>query len=117
MKPIQFLLVAFALFALVRVFQKYKQRGLRTSEFLFWGLIWLSTGAIVIVPETTSFLADFLGIGRGTDLILYSSLLVVFYMIFRIHLTLDQVEAEITELVRTAALARMSERHKERPPQ
>ena len=109
MRPIQFLLLAFVLFALAKVIHKYKQRGMRTLEFLLWILVWVGAAFIIIFPDTTIFLAHLLGIGRGADLIMYTSLLIAFYLIFRIHLTLDRLEQEVTEVIRAMALERLTE--------
>jgi hypothetical protein len=73
-------------------------------EFLFWILFWTGAAFIVIFPDSTFFLAKLLGIDRGADVILYSSLLIVFYLIFRIQIALDRIEQEITEVVRAIAL-------------
>ena len=109
MKPIQFVLLAFVLTALLKVIHSYQQRRMRTLNFLFWTLVWLGTAAIIIFPDATSFVAHILGIGRGADLIIYASLLVSFYLIFRIHLMLARLEQEITEIVRAIALQRLTE--------
>jgi len=69
----------------------------------------MGTASIIIFPDATSFVAHLLGIGRGADLIIYMSLLITFYLIFRIHLTLARFEQEITEIVRAIALARLTE--------
>jgi small membrane protein len=109
MKPIQFFLLTFVLIALIKVIYSYKQRGMYTLDFLLWTLVWVGTAFIIIFPDTTSFVAHLLGIGRGADLIIYTSLLIIFYLLFRIHLTLARLEQEITEIVRTIALARLTE--------
>jgi small membrane protein len=109
MRPVQFLLLPCVLFALAKVIRVYKQQGMRTIEFLLWALVWIGSGFIVAFPDAASFLAHIGGIGRGADLIIYTSLLVVFYLIFRIHLMLDRLEQEVTEIVRTIALERLTE--------
>jgi hypothetical protein len=109
MRPAQFLLLAFILAALAKVIHSYQQRRMPTPGFLFWVLIWLGTAAIVIFPDVTSFVAHLLGIGRGADLIIYASLLISFYLIFRIYLALAHLEREVTELVRAIALERLPE--------
>lgn len=108
MRPIQFFLIAFVLFALAKVIQKYTQRGMPLLHFLSWVLVWAAAAIIISFPDTTSFLAHVLGIGRGADLILYIGLLIAFYLIFRIHLTLDRLEQDITEVIRVIALERLS---------
>ena len=109
MKPIQFVLLAFVLTALLKVIHSYQQRRMRTLNFLFWTLVWVGTASIISFPDATSFVAHLLGIGRGADLIIYASLLISFYLIFRIHLMLARLEQEITEVVRAIALERLPE--------
>lgn len=108
MKPVQLLLLAFALFALSRV-RKYKQRGMRKVYLLAWTLVWVGAVIFVLLPESTSLIARVVGIGRGADLITYVGLLGVFYLIWRIHLTLDRLDHEITQIVREMALQRLTE--------
>jgi len=109
MKPIQFLLLAFVLAALIKVMHSYSQGGMQRRSFLFWTLVWLGTATIITFPDATSWLAHVLGIGRGADLILYTSLLISFYLILRIHLLLARLEQEITAIVRAIALERLAE--------
>jgi small membrane protein len=109
MRPAQSLLLAFVLAALAKVLHSYKQRRMAPLDFLFWGLVWIGTASMIIFPDATSFLAHFLGIGRGVDLIMYLSLLISFYLIFRLHLALARLEQAITALVRAIALERLPE--------
>lgn len=108
MKPVQILLLGFVLFAALKVVRTYQGRGMRTPAFAAWTSIWLGTGLIIVFPGVTSLLAQILGIGRGADLIVYAGLLIVFYLIWRIHLTLDRLDAAITEIVRTIALEQLT---------
>jgi hypothetical protein len=109
MRPIQLLLLVFVLVALAKVLHSYTRRGIRSRDFLFWASVWIGTAAIITFPEATSFLAHLLGIGRGADLIIYASLLISFYLILRIHLTLARLEQEITAIVRAIAIERLTE--------
>ena len=108
MKPVQFLLLPLILFALGKVIHKYRRQGMRTGEFLFWVLVWGASALIIAFPTSTSVVAHLLGIGRGADLIMYSALLVVFYLLFRVHLALDRLEQAVTEVVRELALDRIT---------
>jgi len=105
-KPVQILLLAFVGFALARVIHKYRNRAMRTAAFAFWVLVWLASALVILFPDSTSFVARLLGIGRGADLIVYSALIASFYLIFRIQLVLDRFEQAMTEVVRTLALER-----------
>jgi small membrane protein len=109
MKPAQFLLLAFVLAALAKVIHSYQQRRMPIANFLFWALVWIGTACIIIFPDATSFLAHLLGIGRGADLIIYVSLLISFYLIFRLYVAFTRLEQAITELVRAIALEQLPE--------
>lgn len=58
----------------------------------------------VLEPGLTSYVARRLGIGRGTDVVLYLSIALLFYLIFRLSIALEEIRREITELVRKIAL-------------
>jgi hypothetical protein len=107
MKPAQLLLLAFVLAALARVIHSYSQRRMPIADFLFWILVWMGTASVILFPDATSFLAHLLGIGRGADLIIYTSLLISFYLIFRLYLALVRLEQAITEVVRAIALQQL----------
>jgi small membrane protein len=109
MRPAQFLLLAFALAALAKALHSYKRRRMAPLDFLFWGLVWIGTASIIVFPDATSFVAHLLGIGRGADLIMYLSLLISFYLIFRLYVALARLEQAITALVRAIALERLPE--------
>lgn len=108
MKLIQIPLLAFVVFAALKVYETYRRRGLRTPSFLTWTLLWTGSALIIIFPESTSFLARALGIWRGADLIMYVGLLILFYRMFRFQLALEQMNQALTEVVRAMALAQLS---------
>jgi hypothetical protein len=109
MKPAQLLLLPFVLAALAKVIHSYNQRRMPMPDFVFWILVWLGTASVIIFPDATSFLAHLLGIGRGADLIIYTSLLISFYLIFRLFLALTRLEQAITKVVRAIALEHLPE--------
>ena len=101
---IQIIAIIFSLFALSRVFLRAKDKKLSFFELLFWIGIWVSLIIVSTFPFLTSFFAKILGISRGTDLILYGSVGILFYLVFRLYIKLEETEREITKLVRENAL-------------
>ncbi len=101
---IQILAILFCLFALWRVIAKFRRAELKPSEFAMWFIFWLAVGVAFITPASLTYLANLLGIGRGTDLVLYVAVVVVFYLMFRIFVRLEKMEHEITKVVRKEAL-------------
>lgn len=71
---------------------------------LFWILFWGVAGIVAALPQTADEVARLVGVGRGADVVIYLSLVVVFYLIFRLYVKIEQVEGEITRLVRKLSI-------------
>lgn len=108
---IQILLLAFILFAISRVFLRVKEKVLSTQTGFFWIVIWLAALVGVILPGTTTQLASYFGVGRGVDVIVYISLALLFYLVFRIYVMIEDIRHEITFLIRQLALQQGTGRH------
>ncbi|OIO17729.1 hypothetical protein COV56_02555 [Candidatus Kuenenbacteria bacterium CG11_big_fil_rev_8_21_14_0_20_37_9] len=104
MSLIQILALVFCLFALWRVILKFRRQELKITEFFMWLIFWLAVGVAFVTPESLTRLANVLGIGRGADLVLYVAVVVVFYLMFRIFVRLENMERNITKIVRKDAL-------------
>jgi len=104
MEVIQVLIVVFALFALSRAFLRFKDNKLTKNEFIFWALIWVFAIVISFIPNTLGAVSKWLGIGRGADLIIYVSIIIIFYLVFRLYVKLESAEKEITSVVRKIAI-------------
>ena len=100
----QILVILFCLYAAFRVGQKIKTRGLGKRWGAFWLAFWLGVGLVVALPWTTSLLAARLGVTRGVDLVMYVSVIALFYLVFRLTIKIEKLEGNITKLVREIAL-------------
>jgi hypothetical protein len=56
-------------------------------------------------PEHTTELANLIGIGRGTDLVLYLWIILSFIIILNLHLKMKQMLFYLTEVVRFVAIS------------
>lgn len=101
---IQILLVVFLIFAVSRVLMQLKSGNLTASSFIFWSALFLIAIIGVVNPELTTKIANMLGIGRGADVIIYISIVLLFYLVFRLSITIEDLRHEITKLVREIAL-------------
>ncbi len=101
---IQILISLFALFAISRLIIKKTRQELKIPEFFIWLIFWLIASVVVWIPNVTNILANFLGIGRGADLVFYLSILILFYLIFKVYIKIERVEREITKVVRRDSL-------------
>lgn len=71
-----------------------------------WILIWLIVIWVSIFPDSTNIFANLTGIGRGLDLVLILGLIVGYYLIFKMYSMIENMDKEITLLVREIALQR-----------
>ena len=77
-------------------------RNIFSKLFLISGLI---LGFLIVIGEVYLIkIANMLGVGRGTDLILYLALLLVFFFIFYTLNRFSKIRNDITELSRKVAL-------------
>jgi hypothetical protein len=104
MLAFQLIVILFCLYAALRVWQKVRAKSLGRRWGAFWLVFWIGVGMVVALPWTTSLLAARLGVTRGVDLVIYVSVIVLFYLVFRLTLKIEKLEGNITKLVREIAL-------------
>ena len=106
MNDLKFPIIAslFILFALSRALLQFRNGALSWRALLFWVVIWGGAGFIILYPRTTGNLASSLGVSRGSDVIVYTSVIVIFYLLFRIYVYLNEVNYNLTRVVRQIAL-------------
>ena len=100
----QILFSLFALFAVGGVIRKRKDGLLGPKGAIFWTIFWLVAAVAVWWPNSTTILANTFGIGRGTDLVLYISLMIIFYILFRLNVKIEGLNRGLTKMVRKGAL-------------
>ncbi len=80
-------------------------RGWATRRDAFiWTLVWLAAAIAIVWPQSTVVIARMLGIGRGADLILYCSVVVMLVGFLMVYVRLRRIRREMTLLVRRMAL-------------
>ena len=104
MSAIQIILLVIILIIIWRLYRRLASDELTRREFVEWFLLWLAVAFLVIVPETASYLAQLVGVGRGSDLVVYLALLLAFYLLFKIFVRLEHTERDLTAIVRELAL-------------
>lgn len=111
--PIQIILLIFLGFAFSRVILRFKEGSLALGAFLFWAGIWFMAGFTVVFPSFTSYVASQIGIQRGTDAVIYLSLALLFYLIFRTNILIENLKEEISRLTKEITLKRSKNNKKE----
>jgi len=101
---LQIIAAVFAIFALSRAYLRFKERKLSSFAFIFWFAVWIVGMVLVLIPQLATEVARIVGIGRGVDVVVYASIAVLFYMVFRIYIKIEDTQKQITEMARQIAL-------------
>lgn len=90
--------------AFLMTWRRQRQEAIRLFEAGAWSLVWVGAAVVVARPEATTEVAQFLGVGRGADLILYGAVITLLILVFHLHVAHHKLERQLTELVRRQAL-------------
>jgi len=101
MTSIQGLLIASALFAAILSGVVFRSR---LTYRLVAMVLFLAAACFVLVPDATTEVARRLGVGRGTDLLLYIALPAGVHAFLLLYLRTRRLEVKLTEQIRAAAL-------------
>ncbi|MCX7991292.1 MAG: DUF2304 family protein [Proteobacteria bacterium] len=82
----------------------FKRGEIRLRRFFIFISFWLFVLLAIIFPEETNKIAKFFNITRGADFFIYISIIVIFYTLFKIYEKIEQIERNITKIVREIAL-------------
>ena len=100
----QFILIVVGVSGIAWVVRRFQKQQLTVAGALAWSCLWVLIGLVALQPEWTNRLADFLGIGRGADVVLYGAIVVIVAILFRISVRLEQLDRAITTVTRELAL-------------
>ena len=104
MTPIQIIFLVVIAAIVIKTAQKYRSSAISIREMFLWIFFWLLVGVLILFPDATQAVANLVGIGRGVCLIVYLALIALFLGMFYIVLRLEQLERDITKIVRRLAL-------------
>lgn len=101
---VQFVALIIIIFALSRVYLRFRANKSSVKELMFWTFVWILVAVVVFMPSTMSYFAKMLGVGRGVDVVIYLGLLVLVYWQFRSSARMEKIEQDISKVVREIAL-------------
>src|SRR3989344_9048973 len=101
---LQIIGLVFVAFVLSRIILRYKKDKFTFRETLFWAILWILVGIVVVLPGFMSFLAKILGVGRGVDVIIYLGLILLFYLNFKSTVRMEKIEQDISKVVKEITL-------------
>ena len=94
--------------ALIAIYMYMRLRSTLLDVILI--ILFFAAGIFfVLFPDTTNEIAHLVGVSRGADLLSYSAILFLFFLILKLYSRLRRVEQKFTELVRNKSLEEAEE--------
>ncbi|HKY60796.1 MAG TPA: DUF2304 domain-containing protein [Gemmatimonadota bacterium] len=109
MSPIQIILTAIFGILILRVLVVTRRGRIRWPRGVVWVLVWATGLLAVWFPESTTRVARLIGVGRGSDAVLYLSIALLSYLVYRLYVLLDRQEQALTRLVTELSLRHEAE--------
>lgn len=107
MSAFQIIILVFIAVVLFKATRRFLKKEISFWLFSFWAIIWVMIALVDIFPVIIERAAFYLGIGRGVDLVIYTSIIVIFYLLFRVFVRINKIERDISEMIRKIAINKM----------
>jgi hypothetical protein len=105
MYVIQAIAIVVVLALIAYVVGQYKRGEFEWGDFLFWEAILLGLFIVALFPiRVANEIKRLLGLGRGLDALFIVAIGLAYLIIFKVYLSVDRTEREITELTRKVAI-------------
>ena len=98
---IRIVLIAALLVTVLYAVRNRRHSPLASMGALLFGMVGVFC---VIMPEATTMVANLLGVGRGTDLLLYCFIISSVLMVLNLHLRVLRLQEMVTGMAREQAL-------------
>lgn len=109
----QIIALILIVFFLLRLLKQKKDRSIGPTEFYLWLTFWLLAGVAIVLIKQIDNLVAYLGFsGSGINVLLYLSVLALFYLIFRLRLSLAKLDRDLSELNRHISLSKVKPANK-----
>lgn len=92
----------------------FKKGQIKLTRFIAWFCGSLALFFLILFIETTTKIANLIGIIRGVDFVIYLSFIFVFYLIMKLFLKIDALSSDISKIVRHIALDEEENESKEK---
>lgn len=108
MVPIQIILISAVVFIAF-----YMYLRLRSSLLDAFLIFLFCAGAVffILFPDTTTEIAQWMGVKRGINLVFYVTILFLFFLILKLYSRIRRLEKKFTDLVREKSTASAEQPH------
>lgn len=100
----QALLSTIILFIVYKTAVSFRKGNLSKNFTLTWLVLWCGVLFFILEQNTLIRIAHLVGISRGVDLVIYLSIILLFYLVYRIFYNLNEINQKLTKMIREDAL-------------
>ena len=100
----QLILSIVVIFILLKTWHSYRRKQMSNSFFVLWIFLWTVALSAIFYPGLLSNVANLLNIGRGVDFALYVSIILLFYLVYKINLKIEKINQDLTKIVRKISI-------------
>jgi len=97
--------------ALIAIYMYIRLRS-GLFDVILIGLFFAAGIFFVLFPDTTNNIAHWVGVSKGANLLLYSAILFLLFLILKLYSRLRRIEQKFTELVRNKSIEEAEELQK-----
>ena len=101
--------------AILRLLGAARSHRIHRRQAVGWLALWTMGLVVVWSPDLTIRLARMLGVARGVDAVLYLSVALLSYLVFRLYAALEKQDQVMTRLVSELVLRMPSEEQQSQP--
>lgn len=94
----------FSLLMMAYAFSLFKRGKKSIKELIVWGLFWGIIAIIAFYPEITNVIAKISGIQDNINAVVFFAFVLLFFIIFKLVIAIENLEQRITSIVRNKAL-------------
>jgi hypothetical protein len=76
----------------------------RVIDIIFMSVVIACATLCILWPDATNVIAHRLGVGRGTDLIFYLSVLLFWFVVLKLYIRIRRLEQVFTDIIRKDAI-------------
>lgn len=110
----QIAIVIIALISIIYVYLRVRQNKTSPPSLFLLIFLWFLIFIFAFVPDVTGVLASIFGITRGLDFILICGIILCLLLCIKLYSKIDDLEHNITELVRELAIANENNNYQKR---
>lgn len=90
--------------AIIFMYNRVRNKRSTPATFALWVVVWIVVLFFAFAPKISDPLAGFFGFSRGLDLLIIAGFAVIAYAGFRFYIKIDNLNQNMTDLVREIAI-------------